>query len=121
MAAMAENLAAAEELAPAAQHALEAFVAHLRDERGLSVHTVAAYRRDVTQFLAWGERPRQVDVRRVRGGDGPKDQRRHHAEAPGAGASERPEQVLLVVLVAFEDAAVGQDDLRSDQQIGRHP
>src|SRR3712207_916262 len=38
-------------LAPAARHALDAFVAHLRDERGLSDNTVAAYRRDMTQFL----------------------------------------------------------------------
>src|SRR5688500_4314395 len=43
-------------LAPAARHGLEAFVAHLRDERGLSVHTVAAYRRDMTQFLQFAGR-----------------------------------------------------------------
>jgi integrase/recombinase XerC len=43
-------------LAPAARHALEAFVAHLRDERGLSAHTVAAYRRDMTQFLQFAGR-----------------------------------------------------------------
>ena len=43
-------------LAPAARHALEAFVAQLRDERGLSVHTVAAYRRDMTQFLQFAGR-----------------------------------------------------------------
>jgi integrase/recombinase XerC len=45
---------------------LEAFVAHLRDERGLSGHTVAAYRRDLTQFLQFAGRagvtdPAQVD------------------------------------------------------------
>ena len=49
MAAMNGNPAAADGLAPAARRALAAFVAHLRDERGLSPHTVAAYRRD----LAW--------------------------------------------------------------------
>ena len=43
-------------LAPAARHALEAFVAQLRDERGLSVHTVAAYRRDMIQFLQFAGR-----------------------------------------------------------------
>jgi integrase/recombinase XerC len=53
-------------LAPASRHALEAFVAHLRDERGLSGHTVAAYRRDLTQFLQFAGRagvtdPAQVD------------------------------------------------------------
>ena len=66
MAAMAENLAAAaEELAPAARQALEAFVAHLRDERGLSVHTVAAYRRDLTQFLAFAARAGITDPSQV--------------------------------------------------------
>ncbi|HEV3015072.1 MAG TPA: tyrosine recombinase XerC, partial [Actinomycetota bacterium] len=55
-----------EGLAPAARHGLEAFVAHLRDERGLSVHTVAAYRRDMTQFLQFAGRagvndPAQVE------------------------------------------------------------
>jgi site-specific recombinase XerD len=35
---------------------LEAFVAHLRDERGLSAHTVAAYQRDLTQFLRFAGR-----------------------------------------------------------------
>jgi len=53
-------------LAPAARHALEAFVAHLRDERGLSSNTVAAYRRDMTQFLQFAARggvtnPAQVE------------------------------------------------------------
>ena len=55
-----------EGLAPAARHGLEAFVAHLRDERGLSVHTVTAYRRDMTQFLQFAGRagvndPAQVE------------------------------------------------------------
>jgi integrase/recombinase XerC len=53
-------------LAPAARHGLEAFVAHLRDERGLSVNTVGAYRRDLTQFLQFAGRagvtnPAQVE------------------------------------------------------------
>jgi integrase/recombinase XerC len=77
MAAMADNLRendpdAPEDrddpdgLAPSARHALEAFVSHLRDERGLSAHTVAAYRRDMTQFLQFAGRagvtdPAQVD------------------------------------------------------------
>jgi integrase/recombinase XerC len=54
-----------EGLAPAARHALEAFVAHLRDERGLSVHTVAAYRRDVTQFLQYAGRAGVTDPGQV--------------------------------------------------------
>jgi integrase/recombinase XerC len=48
-------------LAPASRHALEAFVAHLRDERGLSAHTVAAYRRDMTQFLQFAGRAGVTD------------------------------------------------------------
>jgi integrase/recombinase XerC len=52
-------------LAPAARHALEAFVTHLRDERGLSVHTVAAYRRDMTQFLQFAGRAGVTDPAQV--------------------------------------------------------
>jgi integrase/recombinase XerC len=52
-------------LAPASRHALEAFVAHLRDERGLSGHTVAAYRRDVTQFLQFAGRAGVTDPAQV--------------------------------------------------------
>jgi site-specific recombinase XerD len=52
-------------LAPAARHAVEAFVAHLRDERGLSGHTVVAYRRDLTQFLQYAGRAGVADPGRV--------------------------------------------------------
>jgi integrase/recombinase XerC len=52
-------------LAPAARHALEAFVAHLRDERGLSANTVAAYRRDMTQFLQFAGRGGVTDPAQV--------------------------------------------------------
>jgi integrase/recombinase XerC len=52
-------------LTPAARHGLEAFVAHLRDERGLSVHTVAAYRRDMTQFLQFAGRAGVTDPAQV--------------------------------------------------------
>jgi integrase/recombinase XerC len=67
MAAMTDNLREAdpEGLAPAARHALEAFVAHLRDERGLSAHTVAAYRRDMTQFLQFAGRAGVTDPAQV--------------------------------------------------------
>jgi integrase/recombinase XerC len=33
--------------------AFSRWLAHLRDERGLAEHTLTAYHRDVTQFLAW--------------------------------------------------------------------
>src|SRR5512132_3030661 len=46
----------AEELAPRSRRALEAFVAHLRDERGLSPNTVVAYERDVAQFFRFAAR-----------------------------------------------------------------
>jgi integrase/recombinase XerC len=67
MAAMTDNLREADPdgLAPAARHALEAFVAHLRDERGLSAHTVAAYRRDMTQFLQFAGRAGVTDPAQV--------------------------------------------------------
>jgi site-specific recombinase XerD len=52
-------------LAPASRHALEAFVAHLRDERGLSGHTVEAYRRDMTQFLQFAGRAGVTDPAQV--------------------------------------------------------
>src|SRR5829696_8099354 len=67
MAAMADNLGEGDPdgLAPAARHALEAFVAHLRDERGLSVNTVAAYRRDMIQFLQFAGRGGVTDPAQV--------------------------------------------------------
>jgi integrase/recombinase XerC len=52
-------------LAPMGRDALEAFVAHLRDERGLSGHTVAAYRRDLTQFLQFAGRAGVTDPAEV--------------------------------------------------------
>jgi integrase/recombinase XerC len=61
MAAMTGNPIPADGLAPAAGRALAAFIAHLRDERGLSPHTVAAYRRDATQFLAFAARAGVTD------------------------------------------------------------
>jgi site-specific recombinase XerD len=55
----------AEGLGPRARDALEAFVVHLRDERGLSAHTVAAYRRDLTQFLQFAGRAGVTDPAQV--------------------------------------------------------
>jgi site-specific recombinase XerD len=67
MTAMTDNLGEGDPdgLAPAARHALEAFVAHLRDERGLSLNTVAAYRRDMTQFLQFAGRGGVTDPAQV--------------------------------------------------------
>jgi integrase/recombinase XerC len=44
------------ELPPLARHAVDTFVAHLRDERGLSGNTVAAYERDTVQFFRFAGR-----------------------------------------------------------------
>jgi tyrosine recombinase XerC len=60
MAAMPATLVP-DDLAPLARHAVAVFVAHLRDERGLSPHTVAAYQRDATQFLAFAARAGVTD------------------------------------------------------------
>jgi integrase/recombinase XerC len=45
----------------AATHAIETFVASLRDERNLSPHTVEAYQRDVTQFFTFAARASRGD------------------------------------------------------------
>ncbi|HEV8648172.1 MAG TPA: tyrosine recombinase XerC [Actinomycetes bacterium] len=45
-----------DDLAPEIRHAVDLFVAHLRDERGLSPNTVAAYERDVVQFFGFAAR-----------------------------------------------------------------
>jgi site-specific recombinase XerD len=50
-----------EALAPLARHSVEVFLAHLRDERGLSANTVAAYERDVVQFFRFAGRAKVVD------------------------------------------------------------
>ena len=59
------DLGDVEGLAPGVRHALAAFIAHLRDERGLSAHTVAAYGRDLTQFLQFAARAGVTDVDQV--------------------------------------------------------
>lgn len=41
------------DLSPALEDALEGFIDHVRDERGRSVHTVRAYRGDVSDLLAF--------------------------------------------------------------------
>jgi site-specific recombinase XerD len=43
-------------LPPLARHAVDTFIAHLRDERGLSGNTVAAYERDTVQFFRFAGR-----------------------------------------------------------------
>jgi site-specific recombinase XerD len=54
-------------LPPLARHAVDTFIAHLRDERGLSGNTVAAYERDTVQFFRFSARggvanPAEVDA-----------------------------------------------------------
>jgi integrase/recombinase XerC len=63
-------VATRDELPPSDARAIERFVQHLRWERGLSAHTVAAYRRDLTQlavFLArHGSSIRATEYRTLR-------------------------------------------------------
>ena len=47
------------------RHALDQFVVHLRDERGLSANTVAAYQRDVLQFFDFAARARVTNPDQV--------------------------------------------------------
>ena len=55
----------------------------------------------------------------LRRGNCAEDERRHHAEAGGAGPPQRPEEVRLVVLVARDDTAVGQHELGREHPVGR--
>src|SRR5919106_4199091 len=68
-----------------------------------------------------GGGPRHVEVRRGWRWDGPERERGHHAEVAGTGSAERPEQILFVMLVALDDPAVRQDDLRPEQVVGCQP
>jgi site-specific recombinase XerD len=58
-------LAQDQALPPLVRHGVDAFVAHLRDERGLSENTVAAYERDVLQFFRFAARARVTDPAEV--------------------------------------------------------
>ena len=40
---------------------------------------------------------------------------------PAAGATQSPEEIRVSVLVAVDDATVGQDDLRPDELVGGEP
>jgi integrase/recombinase XerD len=59
------SAALAAELPPLAWHAVETFIAHLRDERGLAANTVAAYERDVVQFFRFAARGKVTDPTQV--------------------------------------------------------
>jgi hypothetical protein len=50
-------------------------------------------------------------------GDGAKDQGGDHAEVATASAAQRPEQLLVMVLVAFDHATVRQDNLRPEHVV----
>jgi len=63
--------------------------------------------------------PLQAERRAGRGRHGAQRQRRDDAELPPAGAAQRPEQVGMVVGVALDDAAVGEDDPRRDEPVAR--
>jgi hypothetical protein len=64
-----------------------------------------------------GRRPGQLEDRGRGRGEGAKDEGGDHAEVAAAGAAQRPEQLPVVVLVAFDDAPVRQDDLHPEQAV----
>ena len=64
-----------------------------------------------------GRRPDQVEDRGRRGGEGAEYQRGDHAEVAAAGAAQRPEELTVMVLVAFDDATISQDDLCPEQVV----
>lgn len=53
----------------------------------------------------------------ARGGDRAEHQLRDRRELAAARSSERPEQVLVAVLVAVDDAAVGEHRARGDELV----
>ncbi len=65
--------------------------------------------------------PDQVQRRRGRRRDRPEDQQRHDSELTAASAAQRPEQVVVLVLVALHDATVRQDHLRADELVAGEP
>ncbi|HYT25993.1 MAG TPA: tyrosine recombinase XerC [Actinomycetota bacterium] len=58
---MSGTEAATDDLAPGVRRAVDLFVSHLRDERGLSANTVAAYECDVVQFFRFAGRAGVTD------------------------------------------------------------
>jgi hypothetical protein len=63
----------------------------------------------------------QVEGRRRRRKDSPEKEGRYHAEVGAAGAAPRTEQILVVMLVALDDASIGQDDPCTEQVIRGQP
>jgi hypothetical protein len=64
-----------------------------------------------------GVRPEEVEDRRGRRRQSAEDEGRNHTEVAATGATQRPEQLLVLVLVALDDATVRQNYLRSEQVI----
>jgi hypothetical protein len=64
-----------------------------------------------------GRWPGQLEDRGRGRGEGAEDQGGDHPEVATAGTAQRPEQLPVVVLVAVDDATVGQDDLRPEQVV----
>ena len=62
-----------------------------------------------------------MEVGRLRRRDGAEHQPCHHPEIAGAGPTQRPEQLWVVVIVAVQNATVGQNDLGGDQPVGCNP
>jgi hypothetical protein len=58
-----------------------------------------------------------MEIRRVRRGNDPEHQRRHHSEVARARPSKRPEQVPLTGVVVMDQATICKADLGTDQAI----
>jgi hypothetical protein len=58
-----------------------------------------------------------VKARRVRRREGTEHELRHHRELTATSAPQRPEQVRIVVLVALDDAPVGEHGARGDELV----
>lgn len=89
--------------------ALDRFIEHLESERGLSVHTVRAYRSDLMRFLEWAERsaldPFDLTHKRLR---------LYLAELDRARYSRRTIARRLASIRAFFGFLLAQDVIESD-------
>jgi len=88
---------------------VDAFLAHLANERGLSPHTVRAYATDLRQFLGWADRA-GVDVFSA----GHRQLRRYLAELDAARYARRTSARRLAAVRAFYRYLVETDVLQTD-------
>ncbi len=66
-------------------------------------------------------RPHHAQARGRRRRHRPQDELGDNAELAASGAAQRPEEVVVTLLVAGHDAPVGEHDLRADELVRREP